>query len=164
MNIYHIYSKQSLVTVVALVLLPHCLFLDENMGGYEKMKEKKIKVLKVEPGMNPVAVELTNKLEALQEAVSIGADYTGLIEIIELNEKICLLCNEEGKLIGLPGNRRVGSDIIPGTFYITGQDEDGNLTSLTAEQMWFYQILFWEPETYTQSEVEDSIQVTFIPI
>ena len=34
-------------------------------------------------------------------------------------------CNEEGKLIDLPGNRRVGDDIIAGTFYVCGSDDAG---------------------------------------
>ena len=39
------------------------------------MKEKMIKVLKVEPGKLPKVVEIRNELIALQEAVSEGADY-----------------------------------------------------------------------------------------
>ena len=38
------------------------------------MKEKEIKVLKVEPCKKPESVTLTNRLEDLQVAVSIGAD------------------------------------------------------------------------------------------
>ena len=48
------------------------------------MKEKIIKVLKVAPHCKPEIVELVNKLDNLQEAVSDGADSVGLIEIIIL--------------------------------------------------------------------------------
>ena len=82
------------------------------------MKDNVIKVLKVEPKKAPGICLLMNELESLQEAVSIGADYTGLIEIINLDRGVCLLCNEEGKLIGLEPNRRLGNDIICGVFYI----------------------------------------------
>lgn len=92
------------------------------------MSETKIKVLKVEPMKHPEEVALNNTLRALQAAVG------GLIEIINLEEDVCLLCNEEGKLIDLPGNRRVGDDIIAGTFYICGSDGDGELCSLPAEK------------------------------
>ena len=43
------------------------------------MKERYIKVLKVEPKSDPVVHTLKNELTALQDAVSIGADYKGLI-------------------------------------------------------------------------------------
>lgn len=69
------------------------------------MKEKTIKVLKVEPHKLPEVAELTNQLDALQKAVSIGCDYVGLIEILSLDEKTCILCNEEGKLNGMEPNR-----------------------------------------------------------
>ena len=41
------------------------------------MKQKKIKVLMVEPGKNPIETELSNDLDSLQKAVSIGTDYQG---------------------------------------------------------------------------------------
>ena len=56
------------------------------------MKDKVIKVLKVEPKKAPEICLLKNELESLQEAVSVGADYTGLIEIINLDRGVCLLC------------------------------------------------------------------------
>lgn len=80
------------------------------------MNETKIKVLKVEPMKHPEEVMLNNTLRALQAAVG------GLIEIANLEDDVCLLCNEGGKLIDLPGNRRVGDDIIAGTFYVCGSD------------------------------------------
>ena len=102
------------------------------------MKDKVIKVLKVEPKKKPEICLLENELQALQEAVSIGAEYTGLIEIINLDRGVCLLCNEEGKIIGLEPNRRLGNDIICGVFYIIGEDETGELVSLSEEDTEFY--------------------------
>ena len=49
------------------------------------MKQKEIKALMVEPGKAPVVTTLKNDLRSLQEAVSIGADYVGLIEIISID-------------------------------------------------------------------------------
>lgn len=65
------------------------------------MKQKEIRVLMVEPGKHPKVTVLQNGLDSLQKAVSIGADYQGLIEIISIGNGDCILCNEEGKLIGL---------------------------------------------------------------
>ena len=107
------------------------------------MKENRIKVLKVAPFTTPEVCWLDNHLRALQEAVSIGADYVGLIEVIGLeDERACILCNEEGKLIGLPPNRWIGYDIILGVFYVTGQDENRNFTSLSEEQIAYYKKKF----------------------
>ena len=73
---------------------------------------KTIRVLKVAPGEHPMETTLVNDLDELQKAVSIGASYQGLIEIIEIEDGVCILCNEEGKLIGLEGNRRIGTAIF----------------------------------------------------
>lgn len=63
------------------------------------MKEKEITVLMIEPGKHPVVTTLENSLDALQKAVSIGAEYQGLIELVEIERGVCILCNEEGKLM-----------------------------------------------------------------
>lgn len=125
------------------------------------MKENKIKVLMVEPGEHPKEVVLDNNLDALQKAVSIGCEEQGLIEIIGLEDGICLLCNEEGKLLQLEGNRRLGDDIITGVFYILGEDGDGELISLPQEAMERYKERFWEPEQYTQGEVDKALIMRF---
>ena len=118
------------------------------------MKDSKIKVLMVEPHKLPKVTMLDRSLDALQKAVSIGAESQGLIEIIPLENNVCLLCNEEGKLIGLEGNRRLGRDIIAGTFYICGDSKSGALCSLSEENIRKYTILFSLPETFTDEEVQ----------
>ena len=125
------------------------------------MKEKTIKVLKVEPKKLPEVCELENELEALQKAVSIGADYTGLIEILYVNERICILCNEEGKLIGLEPNRRIRNDILCGVFYVTGQDREGNLTSLTDDEIETFKSVFGVIEDISQDEVEPTMRIYY---
>lgn len=54
----------------------------------------KIKALMVAPGEHPREVTLINELDALQKAVSIGAGQQGCIEIILLEDTLCLLYNE----------------------------------------------------------------------
>jgi len=105
---------------------------------------------------HPEKVTLNNTLRALQAAVG------GLIEIINLEDDVYLLCNEEGKLIDFPGNRRVGDDIIAGTFYVCGSDEDGELGSLPAEKMNYYEKLFYEPEEFQKTEVQAKCILRFI--
>ena len=75
------------------------------------MKKSVIKVLKVKPHEHPEVYMLKNTLEAMQEAVG------GYIDIVGLDDNVCILLNDEGKLIGLEGNRRIGSDIIVGDFW-----------------------------------------------
>lgn len=126
------------------------------------MDKRKIKVLMVEPSKHPKVTTLLDDLDVLQKAVSIGADYQGLIEIISLGNGDCLLCNEEGKLIGLEGNRRLGNDIIVGVFYIMSEDEKGNLVSLSEKKIQHYTELFWKPETFDRTEIESTLTCHFI--
>ena len=125
------------------------------------MKAKGIKVLMVEPGNHPMLTTLANNLDALQKAVSIGADYQGLIEIVSLGNGDCIMCNEEGKLIGLEGNRRLGDDILVGVFYIMSENEDGDLVSLSERKIKHYTNVFWEPETFDRTEIEATITCRF---
>ena len=125
------------------------------------MKQQVIEVLMVEPGREPRIVRLDNSLESLQTAVSIGADYRGLIEIISLSDEVCILCNEEGKLIGLEPNRRLWSDVLCGVFYVTGQDEEGNLCSLSAKDREHYKKYFAIPECITREEADNALFAGF---
>ena len=121
------------------------------------MKQKDIRVLLVEPGEHPKEITILNDLDSLQKVVSIGTEHQGLIEIIGIDDRVCILCNKEGKLIGLDGNRRVGNDIIAGVFYVVGEDGCGNLVSLPEKEMEKYKELFWEPEYFIESAVADAI-------
>ncbi len=125
------------------------------------MKQTEIKVLMIEPMKEPKVVTLKSDLDSLQKAVSIGADYQGLIEIITIDDGVCILCNEEGKLIGLDGNRRVGNDIIAGVFYVVGENDEGELISLTDQQLEFYEKRFFFPEYYTKEDIANHVFITF---
>ena len=117
-----------------------------------------IRVLKIEPGRPPEEVKMANTLEDLQEAVG------GLIEVVTLDSDVCLICNDEGKLIGLPGNRRLRDDIIAGTFVIVGDDGDGGLCSLSDDAVRQYTEQFATPELIEPNEVQDSITFGFFPL
>ena len=121
------------------------------------MKEKEIKVLMVEPGKAPTVTTIKNDLRSLQEAVSIGAEYVGYIEIIGIDDDVCILCNEEGKLINLEPNRRFYNDVICGVFYVVGEDSDGNLTSLPEKFMKYYSNYFDTPEDLSSDDVDKAM-------
>lgn len=111
-----------------------------------------MRVLMIEPGKEPFVSEVGNDLESLQKAVD------GLIEVVYLEDNVLIVCNEEGKCLGLEGNRRVDNgDIIAGAFLICGGNYEGEMISLTDEQIEKYSERFKEPEFYTSGEVEDAI-------
>ena len=90
------------------------------------MKEEKIKVLTLLPMELPKEIELDNTLEAMQKFVG------GLIECITLSDtgsEVTLVCNDEGKLLGLPLNRPLwdGADVLAGPGFLAGCDSEGNL-------------------------------------
>ena len=100
--------------------------------------QEQIRVLKFQPGKAPEEVTLPNTLEAFQSAVG------GYIETLGLDGGAVLVCNEEGKLRGLPANRRVGGDTIAGTFLIAGS-ADGEFCSLSEEDAASYAGQYAEP-------------------
>ena len=125
----------------------------------EMKKENEIRVLMVEPHERPKEFLLENTLQAMQEAVG------GLIDIVGIDDDgACLLLNDDGKLIGLEGNRRIGDDVIVGNFYVCGSNEDGELASLTEAEMEKYKERFWEPEEITQEEIEAACRIEVYPL
>ena len=128
------------------------------------MKEKQIRALMVEPMISPKLVTLQNDLDSLQKAVSIGAPEQGLIEFVYLEDNVSILCNEEGKLIGLEPNRRLGDDILVGTFYVVADDPEGNLASLNADQIEKYSEFFGHIERIPEEDIADTVVVKFYPL
>ena len=88
-----------------------------------------IKIVVVEPNKSPYVTEIENELHALQNIVD------GYIETIPARSDIILVCNEEGKLIGLPYNRTIHGEPIVGTFFLTTSNEECDFISLTDEQV-----------------------------
>lgn len=121
-------------------------------------KEQEIRVLMVEPNKHPKEFLLETTLPALQEAVG------GLIDIVDIDDGICILLNDAGKLTGLEGNRRVGNDVIVGNFYVCGSSEDGQLVSLSDAEMENYKERFWEPEEISQEEIEAKCKIEIYPL
>ena len=83
-----------------------------------------------------------------------------IMEVIPL-EEICLVRNERGKLMGLPGGRRLGNDVIAGTFFLAGDSPASGFCSLTPEQIDLWGRYFAQPEVFQPDEVERSIRIEF---
>ena len=94
-----------------------------------------MRILVVEPGKKPEVQEIDGTLGAMQKLVG------GPIQAIyPFDDPAALVANEEGKLIGLPMNRVLWDksgkiyDIVCGTFFLCGLDEE-NFISLTDAQV-----------------------------
>ena len=115
----------------------------------EAEPKEKITVLVVEPGEVPYVKEIDSGLESLQSEVD------GWIEAIyPYEDPVAIICNEEGKLNGLPLNRAIISeetgdavDIIAGKFLITGITDD-NFGSLNDTQIKKFSEKFLHSESF----------------
>ena len=68
-------------------------------------------VIRKIPGQNPEMLEIENTLESLQQEVN------GDIEVVSIDGDV-VICNEIGRLIGLPLNCRIGGHDFYGTVII----------------------------------------------
>lgn len=115
-----------------------------------------IKVVKIDVGRMPVEKDIPNTLEALQ------AEVGGLIECVYLEDGCLAVVNEEGKLNGMEPNRRLGTDIICGPFFICGDTAEGDFASLDEKQVEKYMSQFTDVPTFTGEEPELEPRITFI--
>ena len=112
------------------------------------MNIETMKVLVVEPEKEPYVKEISSGLSSLQKEVG------GFIEAVyPFEDPVAIICNEEGKLEGLPLNRALRDedghvyDIIAGTFLIAGLSED-NFCSLDDAQIEKFSALYKSPELF----------------
>ena len=109
-------------------------------------------VLLIQPGKKPALTEIDGTLESMQKMVG------GYIQVLyPFDDPIALVCNEEGKLLGLPLNRGLRDgcgqiyDVIAGTFFLCGAPPDtDHLDSLPEELVEKYRELFTAPEVFIQ--------------
>lgn len=97
----------------------------------------KIKVLIIEPTMDPHLKEIDNTLENMQNIVG------GLLQFVQLEDDVIIVCNEEGKSLNQEINKIIKDDVICGTFIILGQ-KDKKCISLNNKQVIKYKRFFKE--------------------
>ncbi|MBR3919629.1 MAG: DUF3846 domain-containing protein [Clostridia bacterium] len=118
--------------------------------------EDKLRIVKVEPNKPAYVTEIENTLEAEQEAVG------GLIELIYNGDGTFIVCNDEGKLTGMEGNRILeNGSVIAGPFFVVG-DTGEDFRSLTDEEVEKYMQKFAEPQEISQEQVEEDTGFYFI--
>ncbi|MDD4164469.1 MAG: DUF3846 domain-containing protein [Eubacteriales bacterium] len=143
-----------------------CYFCD--LAGFEKVdfdpaqcaEMDGTKVLFVTPHHTPVEIKIGNDLKSMQRAVGGKIEFVCPFD----NDDAVLVCNEEGKLIGMEGNRRIEGDVIAGPFFIIRDDGESETTDLTDEQLQKYAERFAQPEDISKEEVEENTGFTFISI
>ena len=123
-------------------------FAIRNGEAQEHAAPEKMTVLVVEPMKEPYVKEIDPGLHALQAEVGgdIGAAYP-------FSDPVALVCNDEGKLIGLDLNCGLRDengeiyDIMAGTFLVVGLGEE-DFTSLSPELAQKYTEHFRQPEQF----------------
>lgn len=114
-----------------------------------EMKEQKIRVVLVEPGKYAREAEIGTSLSELQEVCE------GLIQTYyPFDEMVCIVCNDEGKINGMPLNRGIKDEktgelieIIAGPFFICDCSTE-NFGSLNQEQIERFINQFKMPERF----------------
>ena len=109
-----------------------------------------MQVIVVEPKKKPMVQDIGSDLASMQKIVG------GSIEAVyPFADPVALICNEEGKLLGLPLNRALRDDagevydIISGTFFLCAAPTDSeHFESLTDQQVKTYMERFAMPEMF----------------
>ena len=114
------------------------------------LKTDTLTVLVVEPEQPPYVKNIKDSLHSLQ------AEVGGSIEAIyPFDDPVAIICNEEGKLLGLPLNRALRDennhvyDVVAGTFLVAGLGAE-DFCSLNDKQIGKYSEHFKTPELFLQ--------------
>ena len=119
-----------------------------------------MRILLITAGKSPKELEIESGLESMQALVG------GLIQVIyPFEESIALICNDEGKLQGLPYNRVLEDsttgkpyDIVAGDFVLCYAPADmDDFMSLTDQQIEKYQKYFQHPQVFFRTEAGISV-------
>lgn len=118
--------------------------------------QRLVRVMKVPVGSDPFVIEIENNLKSLQVIVGGYIEFVGATD-----SNLLIVCNEEGKLDGLPANRLMrthgesphrtlaplpadlrafakrfpDADVLCGDFLIVASDREGEVISLTDDQI-----------------------------
>lgn len=132
-------------------------FKEVNFDESQTHKEDLWRIIYVQPGKDAVVTEMAQDLESIQRAVE------GYYEHIYLDDKTVILCNDEGKLKSMQGNRRYngGKNIIVGPFVIIGIGEE-DYESLSDEQIEKYMQMFGKAEEISDDETMSDMGMAYI--
>ncbi len=115
-----------------------------------------VTALMVQPGESPCITQLCCDGEYINYAVSKGCDTLCHADILAFEKNIAIIFASDGVFYGMKPNRKVGKQIIYGTFYIV-KVENKKLCSLTEKELVKYSLRFREREWWTDTEAIDAI-------
>lgn len=119
--------------------------------------EDLLRIVAIDPGYPAYEAEVGPDLQSMQRAVG-----GGLIEVTyPFGDNAVMVGNEEAKLIGMEGNRRIGGGVYAGPLFIVGDDGEGGFCSLTDEQTAGYCQEFAQPEDISMEEVQADTGMRF---
>lgn len=110
-----------------------------------------IDVLMVEPFRKPYVRRIKNTEKSYRNIVN------GELKTEQLDKKTVIVSNAKAKNINLFPNRKVGMDIICGTFFIAAGDNSSSYSSLTEKQISYYSDIMQEIELISHQEVLEKI-------
>ena len=162
---YHPLYRGYSLSVSDVVVTEDGAFFCDSIGfkpiDFDESKTHKpdnlMKVVYKEPGKPAFEAEVRNDLESEQKAVG------GFIECVYNEDNTIIVCNEEGKLIGMKGNIHLdnGTSIIAGPFFVCG-DNGEDFCSLTDEQTQKYLNKYSEPEDISDEETQSDVGFSIV--
>lgn len=109
-----------------------------------------MKAIIIEPGKAARLADIENTLESLENLVD------GWIECTyPFADNACVICNDEGKLIGLEPNVKINGSVYVGTIVIAGLNNmQCDFDDLTDKQIKRYLKMFEHPVQPTMDEAQ----------
>ena len=120
-----------------------------------------VRMLMIQPHKTPVVTYVKQDLSSLQRAVSDHCEEAFIEYTYPFDDDCMILGNEEAKLCGMEGNRRLFGSVYAGPIFITRDNGEGDLCALTDEQVKTYGEMFAVPEDISPSEVQRDVGFTF---
>ena len=157
-TVMHPLYRGTSLCISDVVVTPDGAFFCDTVGfrevAFDATKTQKptnlLKVVYVEPHQPARLAEVEDTLAGLKRAVK------GHFESVYLDQDIVAICNEEGKINGMEGNRHYGANgksILAGPFFVAGLGEE-DFISLTDDQCQEWLARFAEPEDISDDEVQ----------
>ena len=111
-----------------------------------------LRVLEIRPCKPPFETRVPDTLESWQKAVSKFGEPSLMEVTYPFDDNAVVVGNEEAKLNGMRGNRRLEGDVYCGQIFIVG-DNNGEFCDLTDDQIKKYSDMFAEPEDISDEEI-----------
>ena len=132
----------------------------EHFDSSQSQDMDGVRCLMLLPHFPPVETRVVDELASWQLAVSKEGEPALMEVTYPFEDNAVIVGNEEARLNGMEGNRRVNGEPYAGPMYIVGDNLEGGFCDLTDEQVEKYSKMFAEPdEDITPEELEPHMQI-----